>query len=320
MALLPWFRSRPRRELHVAHFEGVLGTSLELQIVAHSERAGQGAEEVVLLEIDRLEAVFNAYRPGSELRQWQETHGEAVAVSSELAGLLMRAEQWRVRSSGAFNPAVEAFSRLWADHAARAVPVEGADLAPLLKQIGGPLWEVDVESSTARRLTTLPVTLNSIAKGFIIDAACEVAAARADVFEVMLNIGGDLRHAGTKAVPVAIANPRGDAENAAPADRIGLFNAGVATSGNYRRGFQIGEQWHSHVLDPRSGRPVEELVGVSVLAPDAATADVLATAFSVLAPSQSLAMADSLGDVGVLLIAANGERWENGFWGRARGF
>ncbi len=318
MPRFPWFGARPRRVRHVAHFERVLGTSLELQVVADREAGGQGAEVAVLAEIDRLEAIFNAYRPDSELRRWQETRGEEVAVSSELAGLLVSAEEWRLRTAGAFNPAVEAFSRLWAEHAKANVPVLPAEIAPLLDRIEGPLWEVDVARGVARRLTTLPVTLNSIAKGFIIDAASAVAFARPGVFEVLLNIGGDLRHMGSKPVPVAIADPRADAENAVPADRIALFNGGVATSGDYRRGFQIGERWYSHVLDPRRGWPVERLVGVSVLAPDAATADVLATAFSVLAPDESLALADELGNIGVLMIGGDGERWANDFWEGAR--
>ncbi|BCM93015.1 FAD:protein FMN transferase [Abditibacteriota bacterium] len=302
----------------MAYFEGVLGTSLELQVVAESKSGGQGAEAVALAEIDRLEAIFNAYRPDSELRRWQETHNEEVSVSPELAGLLLAGEQWRTRTAGAFNPAVEAFTRLWADHAKRNTPVTASEIAPLLAALEGPLWEVDPTRGLACRLTTLPVTLNSIAKGFIIDAACEIAFACPDVHEVLLNIGGDLRHSGSKPVPVAIADPRSDAENAEPADRIQLFNGGIATSGNYRRGFQIGERWYSHVLDPRSGRPVEDLIGVSVLAPDATTADVLATAFSVLKPVHSLELADSLGNIGVLLIAADGTRHSNAFWEQSR--
>ncbi|RYG53762.1 FAD:protein FMN transferase, partial [bacterium] len=84
--------------------------------------------------------------------------------------------------------------------------------------------------------------------------------------------------------------------------------------GNYRRGFQVGKKWYSHLLDPRTGRPVESAVGVSVVAPCAATADVLATVFSVLSPAESLEMSKLWPGTGALLITENGERFSNDTW------
>lgn len=318
MLRLPRLPARPRRVRHAVHLEGVLGTSLELQVVAGTEQQGRAAETAVLVEIDRLEAIFNAYRPTSELRRWQQTHDEDVPVSPELFRVLSAAEEWRSRTNGAFNPAVEAFTRQWADLAAKGAPAESFDPAPILRHMATPLWQLNPSHSIARRLTSLPVTLNSIAKGFIIDSACEIASASPGVHEVLLNIGGDLRHSGSKPTPVSIADPFNDAENAPPTDRIQLSNAAVATSGNYRRGFQIGSRWYSHVLDPRTGYPVEHHIGVSVLAPNTTTADVLATAFSVLDPLVSLQIADSYTNIGALIIAADGERHSNPFWNAAR--
>lgn len=296
----------------------MLGTSLEIQVSATQEESGPAAEAAALAEIDRLEAIFNAYNPDSELRRWQATRNEDVIVSPELVQVLQGAEHWRQWTYGAFNPAVEALTRLWSKHADANQPVTSQDTAPILSQLEGRLWEIDREHGTARRLTTLPVTLNAIAKGFIIDAASRAAIETPNVEAVLINIGGDIRHLGPKSLTISIADPRGDAENAVPADRIQVQNQGLATSGNYRRGFQIGERWYSHVLDPRSGFPVEHLPGVSVLAPDATTADVLATAFDVLEPKQSITLADSLGNVGVLLIGKDGTRFSNAFWDRHR--
>ncbi|RYG62631.1 FAD:protein FMN transferase, partial [bacterium] len=241
-----------QRFRHANYFEGVLGTSLEIQIVASQESCGCRAENAVLNEIERLEQIFNAYNPKSELCRWQNTFETDVAVSPELAQVLRDAETWRDQTNGAFNPAVEAFTRLW-----KAVEKDGSELsAHQLAVIGvhskKPLWEVDVERGTARRLTRLPVTLNSIAKGFVIDRAATVASEIEGVRETLINIGGDIRHIGTKKAPIAIADPLCDAENAPPAARITLSNQGVATSGNYRRGFQVGKKWYSHLLDPRT--------------------------------------------------------------------
>lgn len=308
------FRRSPNRFRHSAYFEGVLGTSLEFQIVAWEDSNFSQIEQVILDEIDRLEKTFNAYNPSSELRLWQETREQDAQVSNELTQVLSQAEQWRQHTDGAFNPAVEALTRLWTQHAQTDTPIAQQELTDVLTNMNSPLWTASLEQGTARCHTTLPVTLNSIAKGFIIDAACRVATQQEGVQEVLINIGGDLKHAGSKPLVIAVADPRNDAENAVPAARVKIHNQGLATSGNYRRGFEIQGRWYSHVLDPRSGWPVEELVGVSVVAPDAITADVLATAFCVLRPSQSLELADGLGGIGVILIDSQGQRFSNAFW------
>lgn len=313
-----WPRFKKVRHHHVAHFEAVLGTSLELQLVAEDEVQCVQAENAVLAEIDRLEVIFNAYRPDSELRRWQQTFQTSEQVSSELANLLCEAEGWRIKTQGAFNPAVEAFTRLWKQHEQRQELIDASHLDDLLPQLNIPLWKVDREANVAINLTQLPVTLNAIAKGFIIDQACLVAAQADGVQEVLVNIGGDLKHFGSKPTSIAIANPYQDAENAPSLDRLNIWNQGLATSGNYRRGFQIGAQWYSHILDPRTGWPVEESVGVSVLAPNTAIADVLATAFSVLTTEASLTLANSQENIGVLLVSSDGTRITNAFWDQHR--
>jgi thiamine biosynthesis lipoprotein len=303
-----------RRISYTNYFEGVLGTSLELQIVSTRHTSGSDAEKALLAEIDRLDAIFNAYSPSSELCRWQNTFGEDIAVSPELAEVLADAEAWRKSTHGAFNPAVEGFTRFWKAIEKEGVAPSAHQLAVIGAHCQNPLWQVDKERGTARRLTQLPVTLNSIAKGFIIDRAATAASGVEGVEETLVNIGGDIRHIGKQKTRVAVADPYSDAENAVPLARIELSNQGIATSGNYRRGFSVGNRWFSHLIDPRSGAPVEDAVGVSVIAPCAATADVLATAFSVLQPEESLALASAWSEVGVLLIDRNRQCFTNEFW------
>lgn len=299
---------------HAAHYERVLGTVLEFQCVTSTRQAGPRAEKAALAEIDRLQAIFNAYEPSSELNRWQDTRNEDVAVSRELAEVLGIAAMWTTRTGGAFHPAVEALTQIWAEHESSGSDVAVEDLQAVLAGLRQPSWQVDAGRGTARRLTPLRVTLNSIAKGYIIDKAAARAAASDGVGEVLVNIGGDLRHIGSKPVRIDIVNPFETADNAAPVGAVNVRDMGLATSGNYRRGFHINGRWHSHLLNPRTGRPVEQVVSASVLAPDAMTADVLATVFSILTPPESLRLADSLPRTGVLLVQSDGVQHTNDFW------
>ena len=168
-----------------------MGTSLELQIVAESRERGQAAEAAALREIDRLEEVFSAYNPNSELCRWQKTIGPAT-VSPELAQVLLAAEDWRQRTDNAFHPAVESLTRLWRDASEHGTEPDTEVLAQTVREMQTPLWDVDTKLLTATRRTRLPVTLNAIAKGFIVDRACFVASEQAGVRAVLVNIGGDI--------------------------------------------------------------------------------------------------------------------------------
>ena len=263
---------------HIAHYERVLGTSMEIQIVGDPE-AAVAAEEAALVEIDRLEAIFSAYADDSEFSRWERTFDEDVPVSAELAHVLVEAERWREATGGAFDP--------------------------VMAHGGGPRWSVRGE--TARRLTPRKASLHALAKGYIVDRAAEVAAAVAGVEAVLLNVGGDLRHVGPDPVRVAVADPFAPHENAEPLARVTVRNGGVATSGTYRRG--------PHLIDPRTGAPADRVASATVVAPRAADADALATALFVLPPREGLALADRL-DLSALLVLSDRKRKANRAWRR----
>jgi len=147
--------------------------------------------------------------------------------------------------------------------------------------------------------------LASFTKSFIIDRAASAAMKIAGVHAVVLNIGGDIVARGA-AEPVDIANPRDDAENAAPISRISVHDRAVATSGDYRRGVDIGGVHYSHIVDPRTGRPAGDVISATVVA--------LATAFSILTPAESQTLAASMPGVEYLLIEKTGARIASNGW------
>jgi hypothetical protein len=168
-SLFAWLRrnSMGRHSARLRHhsfLEGVLGTSLELQVASASPQLGPQVEAELLGEIDRLEAIFSVYNPNSEFNRWQETFEQDVPVSPELAQVLARSEMWRVRSENAFNPAVEAMTHLWKIGAQTETVPAREELERLSHEIQAPLWNVDTDACRARRLTTNRASLNSIAK------------------------------------------------------------------------------------------------------------------------------------------------------------
>jgi FAD:protein FMN transferase len=297
------------------YHENVLGTSLELRVRAENRKAALGAEDRVLREIDRLAAIFSGYDPASELSRWQERRPAPENISAELFEVLQSCGIWMERTGGAFDPRTEALSRLWshcAQLSRRPTPDELIRARAIMRP---PAWKLDLATRTAERLSDCPLSLNGIAKGYIVGRACDVALGDSyEIKGVLLNVGGDLRVAGAFSQTIGIAAPWADSESSDPLAFIEIRDRSVATSGRSQRGLQIGGKWYSHVFDPRTGEPVERAASATVVSPRAIDADALAKACCVLEPEQGLRLIHSLPETECLIVMATGELVKSRGW------
>lgn len=289
------------------HHENCLGTSLDLRIAAQTKSAAETAESAVLAEIDRVAKILSTYDPDSEVSRWLETRGTPETISTELLDVLALYDHWSGQSGGALNAGAGAVTQVWKTAAAAGRMPTKPDLDAAVAEATARHWNIDRDAGTATRLDNSPLTLDAAAKGYIIDRACRAALATSGISGVVVNIGGDLAVRGDITETVEIANPRDDAENANPAAVLELRNQAVATSGDYRRRWTIDGREYSHIVDPRTGQPVDEVISSTAVAPDADTADALATIFSILPPEESLQLASRLPGVECLLVKSNGE-------------
>jgi thiamine biosynthesis lipoprotein ApbE len=297
-----------------AHYENVLGTSMEIKVNATSDASADGAETAALGEIKRLNAILSGYDPTSEFSRWARTRGAAVPVSPELMEILKLWDAWRARTGGALNPAAEAIARVWkqAETTGR-LPAE-KDMATAAGAARAAQWRLDEASGTATRLTDTPMMLNSFTKSYIVERAAEAALRVPGVNGVVVNIGGDLVVRGAGSDRIDVTDPRSDAENSDPIAMLNIGDRAVATSGNYRRGFEIGGEHYSHIVDPRTGHTAEGIVGATVIAPSAVDAGALATAFCVLSPAESKKLAASVHGSEYMLVASGGARYVSAGW------
>ena len=150
----------------------------------------------------------------------------------------------------------------------------------------------------------LLLDLGAVAKGLAID----IAARELQPFEnFAIDAGGDLYFGGCNAAgqpwSVGIRHPRGDGL----LDTLHVSDVAVCTSGDYERRTDAGH----HLLDPRTGAPVNAVASVTVLAPSAMVADTLATAAFVLGPTDGIALLERHG-VGGLIVTPALERFATG--------
>jgi thiamine biosynthesis lipoprotein len=297
------------------YHENVLGTSLALHVRCDSEEAARRAEACVLDEIDRLAAIFSGYDPGSEFSRWQAAPKDWFPVSAALYDVLLASESWRIRSGGAFDPRSGVYSRLWAGCAQLGRLPSEAEISAAMENLKTPAWRLGPMALLVERLSDCPVSLDGIAKGYIVEQACEkVFKEAASVRGLVLNVGGDLRVRGQIDQTIGIAAPWADSESSEPLVNIAVKDKSVSTSGNSQRGFIINGKWYSHIFDPRSGMPVDRVRSATVVADRGVDADALAKVCVVLKPDESVRLIDSLAGVDCLILMADGRVAKSARW------
>lgn len=304
---------RPSQTYQV-QYENVLGTSLELKITAASEDLAATVEQASLEEIDRLEAILSTYQPTSEISRWQSTLHTDILVSPELFEVLSLFDDWQVKTGGALNASAAVASSLWKRATVDQTLPGAAELASAVAAMNRPHWELNKEKRTARHLSTEPLVLNSFVKSYIISKVSKVIMTTPGVSGLTINIGGDIVVAGNRKEQILISDPLADSENDEPVSTLNISNKAIATSGNYRRGFQIGDQWFSHILDVRTAIPAKEIISATVVAERATDAGALATAFNILSPEESDALARQIPGAEYLIITKTGQHIQSNGW------
>ena len=304
----------PHTRLYTFQHENVLGTSLELKVLAADETTAQRAEQAALTEIDRLNQILSGYQPQSEFSRWTRTRGQAVPVSPDLYEVLSQFDSWRTRTGGALDAAAETVTRVWKQAAKGHRLPSAGELAAAVATVKQTHWRLDPAGRTATHLSDAPLVLNSFAKSYIVDKAARAAMA-SQVKGIVVNIGGDLAARGDWAENVRLVDPRADGENGPALAQLQIRDRAVATSGGYRRGVTIAGHHYSHIVDPRTGRPADAILSATVAAHDAATAGALATAFAVLPLNESVRLAQAVAaDVDYLMIDRSGRRVASPRW------
>lgn len=291
-----------------------MGTRCTLSAFHHDQALVERAVDAAVREIERLDALLTTWQPSSEVSRINALagSGEAVAVSAETFEVLERSLWIARETNGAFDITVGAFKGLWKFDQDNdgTLPTRADVLARLpLVDYGGIV--LDAERRTARLARAgQSITLGGIAKGLIVDRAVAVMR-QAGLADFLVQAGGDLYAAGKhgdRPWRVGIQDPRASTGDERGPDTsfamLSLGDAAFNTSGDYER-FVIknGRRYH-HILDPKTGYPVDHTRSVTVLAPTSFLADTLDTAVFVLGAEKGMKLIESQPDVEAVIVDA----------------
>jgi len=295
-----------KKELPTYEEQGyVFGTLVEVSVYGEEDAKARKAVTSVMQEFQRLHDLLHAWKPSalSDLNA-AIARGESREMTPEIAAMLKDAAQLSAQSDGLFNPAIGGLIKLWgfqADEFKAALPDEKllAALVAAKPQMSDLVFSPPSTSSGQAKPDekgelvrssnkTVLLDLGGYAKGYALDRVAELLKQQG-VHNALINIGGNvlaLGQHGDRAWRIGIQHPR----KPGPIATMELHDGeAIGTSGDYQRYFEFGGKRYCHLIDPRSGRPMQGVQAVTILT-HGARAGTLSDA-----PSKPLFIAGSAG-------------------------
>lgn len=307
-----------------------MGTTYTVKVVAVSLPSTADLKERIDRRLEAINQSMSTYRQDSEISRFNRLDrvGERFPISNDFSRVMQVAEKVHRLSGGAWDPTVAPLVELWGF--GREGPPEGIPAAEAIRaglaRVGLDRITLFEDAFLVKRDADIQLDLASIAKGYGVDQIA-VLLRESGYKNFLVEIGGEVYAAGRRKDgrpwKIGVNRPEADAPQDAVYRVAALSDRAMATSGDYRNFFEIDGRRYTHVIDPRTGRPVTNgVVSVTVTADSCTLADALATALMVMGPSQGLSMIESLSNVEALVIvaAADGNYRDvhsSGFFGRS---
>lgn len=297
------------------HYESfVFGTRVEITVAENDAQNAAIASKAVLQEFDRLHRQYHAWQT-SDLTALNAAiaQGKPHTVSEELAGLIRKAQDISDQSNHLFNPGIGELVALWGFHSdtfKAALPDAAAlaawrNAAPSISDL-----KIDAQHTVRSRNRKVALDFGGYLKGWALDRAGLILK-KHGIQNALVNIGGNILALGNKhGKPwrVGLQHPR------SPGTLATLYlhdGESIGTSGDYQRFFEYEGQRYSHLLDPRTGSPVQHTQAMTILippGPDAGTlSDALSKPLFIAGPTHWQEMAQTLGTTYILRVGVDGK-------------
>lgn len=300
------------------------GTTYQIKIVAGEDDFDEAAVRSALSQtLTAVDTQLSNWNDRSEVSRFNAlSSGIAAELSPQFNDLMRIANRVHTDSDGYFDITLAPVIELWGFGSSngegpqnRSAPSDEA-IAAAMKTVGQKtVLEHDFEGSQLQKLDpNATVFLSALAKGAGIDAIHE-SLTELGYDNFLIEVGGDLiaigNGPGGKGWQIGIEQPR--VSSGQPGRVLSLSNMAMATSGDYRNYFEQAGQRFSHIIDPRSGRPIShKTASVTVLSERAVLADAWATALLAAGEERGLAIAERE-DIAALFIVRSGSNAEPEF-------
>jgi thiamine biosynthesis lipoprotein len=291
------------KEFKVSRTKLAMGTYVSMTAIHSSRDQAENAIGLAFEEIEHLAALLSRYESSSPV---SALNGDGVLKGAppEVVAMVARSLDYHQQTNGAFDITVQPLVDLYKDSFKAGSKPADSEVELVLGRVGAE--NLRLEGSDLRFLQEgMGITLDGIAKGYIVDRAAGVLANQG-ITNHLINAGGDIRTNGVAAKgkpwTVAIQDP---AKQKHYPDVIQMASGAIATSGNYEIFYDREKVFH-HIVDGRTGLSPEISASVTVKAATVMDADALATSLFVMQPTAGIRFINSQPGCECLVVGNNG--------------
>ena len=258
------------------------GTTYSIQYYSDGNTNYQNEIDSILRAIDQS---LSTYVPNSIISRINK-NDTAVVADKYFTDVFNKAQEISTLTDGAFDITVAPFVNAWGFGFTKKAEVDSAMIDSLIKYVG--YKSIRLENlKVIKPASGVMLDFNAIAQGYTVDVLASFLESKG-VKNYMIELGGEVKTKGKKKdnTPwkIGIDQPNETETNGRPLQAIiQLENQALATSGNYRKFYIDNGKKYAHIIDPKTGYPVNHnLLSATVIAKDCMTADAFATAFMVM--------------------------------------
>jgi FAD:protein FMN transferase len=305
----------PAADPHLIHVSRrAMACDFEVTFVAGQYPDGAEIALAALDLVDQLEEQMSVFRPASEITRINRLAAEGpVAVEPLLWDVLQRALQIGRETGGAYDITSGPLWEAWGFARRKGAIPSPEQLADARQRVGGHLVELDSQRHTVRFLRPgVQLNLGSIGKGHALDRSTQIFL-EGGMRDFLMHGGNSsvLARGARVSQPwtVGIRDPLHPDRRVA---EVRLRDQALGTSGAQFQSFHHRGRRYGHILDPRTGWPAESVLSATVIAPSAALADALSTAFYVMGPDAALDYCRTHPEIAAVFLcpASHGSRCE----------
>lgn len=293
-----------------------MGTFINMTALHPSQNEAQEAMGRAYEEIGRLSTLLSRHDPASPVGYLNRETGLSD-LPPELLHVLRASLHYYEISGGSFDITIQPVLDLYAkSFATTNQPPHEEQLKQTMAFIGSNHLQLTANSVSFGR-PEMAITLDSIAKGYIVDQAMNILKQHG-IEHALINAGGDIAVYGGKGAGkpwrIAIQDPW---EKEKRLDVVEIVSGAVATSGNYEVYFDQEKIYH-HIVSPTQGLPAENTASVSIRAASVMEADALATAVFVMGPQAASAFIQRNKNIEGLIVDRKGLQSPSANWGECQ--
>lgn len=287
----------------------LMGSKFKITLVDKDAISVEKNIDKTIGEIVRIENLISDWKPDSQVSQINQNAGiKPIKVDREVIELTKRAIQFSEITDGAFDISFAAMDKIWKfDGSMEQLPSQ-SEIQKAIAKIGYQNIVINEENSTIfLKLPGMKIGFGSIGKGYGAQKAKDFIQ-NLGINAGIIDASGDMTIWGNQPDnspwKIGVVNPF---KRYKTADILAIKNGAVTTSGDYEKFILIDGKRYSHIINPKTGMPSTGLTSVTVIGPNAETANGFSTSIMVLGQKKGLEMMNKYPDYACLLITDSGK-------------